>query len=60
MKHKPMRRILAGLLAGMLCLSMTPSAAFAEEAPRRRSAGPGSADRSGHTGNSYTRNGAQP
>ena len=24
MKHKPMRRILAGLLAGMLCLSMTP------------------------------------
>ena len=33
MKHKPMRRILAGLLAGMLCLSMTPGAAFAEEAP---------------------------
>ena len=26
MKHKPMRRILAGLLAGMLCLSMTPGA----------------------------------
>lgn len=32
MKHKPMRRILAGLLAGMLCLSMTPGAAFAEDA----------------------------
>ena len=32
MKHKPMRRILAGLLAGMLCLSMTPTAAFAEDA----------------------------
>ena len=33
MKHKPIRRILAGLLAGMLCLSMAPGAAFAEAAP---------------------------
>ena len=33
MKHKPMRRILAGLLAGMLCLSMTPGAAFADDSP---------------------------
>ena len=33
MKHKPIRRILAGLLAGMLCLSMVPGAAFAEDAP---------------------------
>lgn len=32
MKHKPIRRILAGLLAGMLCLSMTPATAFAEDA----------------------------
>ena len=47
MKHKPMRRILAGLLAGMLCLSMTPGAAFAE-------------DRSGHAGDGHARNGAQP
>ena len=33
MKHKPIRRILAGLLAGMLCLSMAPGTAFAEAAP---------------------------
>ena len=33
MKHKPIRRILAGLLAAMLCLSMAPGTAFAEAAP---------------------------
>ncbi|HJD20569.1 MAG TPA: hypothetical protein H9915_01990 [Candidatus Gemmiger faecigallinarum] len=33
MKQKPMRRILAGLLAGMLCLSMAPGAAFADDSP---------------------------
>ena len=31
MRHKPLRRILSGLLAGMLCLSMVPVSALADD-----------------------------